>query len=156
DIFAAGFQDHGIGPILGVHRHTGAGGANVWKYKALEQALPDQFPSLPKGATFRVAVRRSTRVRERAGVPVEDLGIEPDDFHGMTRTDILDGNSDLIAKAAQLLAGQKVRALSGRIDRSQPQTVRVEARARNISRVDVFQDGRPLTSGDVRDGTATL
>ena len=30
DIFAAGFQDHEIGTILGVHDNTGAGGANVW------------------------------------------------------------------------------------------------------------------------------
>ena len=30
DIFAAGFQDHGIGTILGVSANTGAGGTNVW------------------------------------------------------------------------------------------------------------------------------
>ena len=29
DIFAAGFQDHEIGPVLGVDANTGAGGANV-------------------------------------------------------------------------------------------------------------------------------
>ena len=32
DIFAAGFADHEIGPILGVDDNTGAGGANVWTH----------------------------------------------------------------------------------------------------------------------------
>jgi hypothetical protein len=31
DIFASGFQDHDIGPVLGVAGSTGAGGANVWE-----------------------------------------------------------------------------------------------------------------------------
>jgi hypothetical protein len=35
DIFSAGFQDHGIGKILGVDGHTGAGGANVWEHPLL-------------------------------------------------------------------------------------------------------------------------
>ena len=30
DIFAAGFQHHGIGTILGVSANTGGGDANVW------------------------------------------------------------------------------------------------------------------------------
>ena len=35
DIFAAGFQDHEIGTILGCHDNTGAGGANVWDHDDL-------------------------------------------------------------------------------------------------------------------------
>ena len=38
DIFAAGFQDHMIGPIIGVDDNTGAGGANVWTPGAFEAA----------------------------------------------------------------------------------------------------------------------
>ncbi len=63
DIFTAGFQDHKIGKILGVHQHTGAGGANVWEYRLLGQVLPNYFGLLPEGAAFRVALRRTTRVR---------------------------------------------------------------------------------------------
>ncbi|HSK40325.1 MAG TPA: S41 family peptidase [Arenibaculum sp.] len=156
DIFAAGFQDHGIGKVLGTARHTGAGGANVWDYGLLRALMPDRFEPLPKGASFRVAIRRTTRVKEYAGVPLEDLGVEPDDVHLMTRNDVLNGNTDLIAKAAQLLAGEKIHSLSGRIDRSQPQVVVVRAEARNLSRVDVYMDGRPLGSGDVRNGAASV
>jgi C-terminal processing protease CtpA/Prc len=36
DIFAAGFQDHKIGPILGTNGNTGAGGANVWTHALLK------------------------------------------------------------------------------------------------------------------------
>ena len=102
DIFTAGFQDHGIGKILGTSGHTGAGGANVWSYDAF-QGFPG-FDALPKGMSYRTAIRRSTRVRAKAGVPLEDLGVQPDDIHRMTRLDILEGNPDLINKAAQMLS----------------------------------------------------
>ena len=102
DIFTAGFQDHGIGKILGTSGHTGAGGANVWSYDAF-QGIPG-FDALPKGMSYRTAIRRSTRVRAKAGVPLEDLGVQPDDIHRMTRLDILEGNPDLINKAAQMLS----------------------------------------------------
>ena len=37
DIFAAGFQDHEIGKVIGVHETTGAGGANVWEHSESER-----------------------------------------------------------------------------------------------------------------------
>jgi Peptidase family S41 len=37
DFFAAGFQDHMIGPVLGADDNTGAGGANVWTHELLRQ-----------------------------------------------------------------------------------------------------------------------
>jgi hypothetical protein len=103
DIFSAGFKDNNIGKVLGTHRQTGAGGANVWGYDLARQVLPNRLKPLPKGMSLRVALRRTTRVGAMAGVPVEDLGVEPDEIHLMTRLDILDGNADLIAKAATLL-----------------------------------------------------
>jgi C-terminal processing protease CtpA/Prc len=101
DIFAAGFQDHKIGKILGTSGRTGAGGANVWTYDLFSNLL--NFPSLPKGVQFRTAIRRSTRVGEKAGVPLEDLGVRPDRIHKKTRRDILNDNVDMIAAAAQML-----------------------------------------------------
>ena len=44
DIFAAGFQDHNIGVVLGTSGHTGADGANVWKHTDLQQTLPRPHP----------------------------------------------------------------------------------------------------------------
>jgi hypothetical protein len=103
DIFAAGFQDNALGPILGTARHTGAGGANVWTHDLLRRWLSDRFEALPASASFRVALRRATRVGDRIGVPLEDLGVEADEVHELTRRDITDRNADLLVAAAGLL-----------------------------------------------------
>ena len=68
DIFAAGFQDHRIGKILGVSTNTGAGGANVWEHRLLNEVLPFGWglKPLPNQAGMRVAIRQcfaSARVR---------------------------------------------------------------------------------------------
>jgi Peptidase family S41 len=91
DIFAAGFQDHEVGTILGVHDNTGAGGANVWDYTTIAElaGTPTQFPAeLPKRASFTFAVRRVSRVGRNAGVLIEDLGVPPDAVHRITRRDV--------------------------------------------------------------------
>ena len=106
DIFAAGFQDHELGPVLGVDGNTGAGGANVFDYSLLTTVLGaagQPIDPLPKGVDMRFAIRRTTRVAANAGVPLEDLGVEPNARHLMTRNDLLNDNEDLIAAAAALL-----------------------------------------------------
>lgn len=106
DIFAAGFQDNVLGKILGVDDNTGAGGANVFDHELLQQILPgtnSPFQELPGGVKMRVAVRRTTRVGEHSGLPLEDLGVQPDEKYRMTRDDLLYNNRDLIAAAAALI-----------------------------------------------------
>jgi hypothetical protein len=107
DIFAAGFQDNDIGKILGVHKKTGAGGANVWSHTLLGELLSGEEPikTLPGGCEFTVAIRRSTRVGENAGMPLEDLGVEPDCIHEMTKDDLLYRNRDLIKHVVRVLEG---------------------------------------------------
>lgn len=109
DIFAAGFQDHGIGPIIGVHGNTGAGGANVWSYQLLQklatlngESLLEYLP-LPDGADFHVAIRRTVRVGLNAGDILEDLGVIPNRIHPMTKVDLLEDNQELLNTAAQTL-----------------------------------------------------
>ncbi len=156
DIFAAGFQDHQIGKVLGVHRHTGAGGANVWDLPLLNRLLPNDFPMLPKGVSLRVAIRRTTRVKERAGLPVEDVGVIPDvPPHRMTLDDVLHDNRDLIAAAAKLLEESKVRSLHGDFVPGQQGTLQITAS--NVTRVDVYnENGQPLGSSAVHNDTATV
>jgi hypothetical protein len=103
DMFAAGFQDNKLGPVLGAATQTGAGGANVWTHELLRLWLPDTLTALPEGTSFRVALRSSRRVNEREGVPLEDLGVEADHLHELTRRDITERNQDLLAAAAGLL-----------------------------------------------------
>ena len=106
DIFAAGFQDNEIGPILGADGNTGAGGANVFTHDLLRDTLSGGSSSikpLPKGAGMRVAIRQTTRVGKNHGLPLEDLGVVPDAIHRLTKADVLESNRDLIAAAIELL-----------------------------------------------------
>jgi C-terminal processing protease CtpA/Prc len=107
DIFAAGFQDNELGPILGTAAHTGAGGANVWTYDLLRLWLEDTLPAPPMGAGFRVALRRVTRAGANIGVALEDLGVAADAVHPPTRRDVTEHNQDLIAAAAALLESHR-------------------------------------------------
>ncbi|MFH8789263.1 S41 family peptidase [Streptomyces roseoverticillatus] len=104
DIFAAGFQDNGLGPVLGTALRTGAGGANVWTHELLRVWLPELLGDLPRGAGFRVALRRATRARGNVDVPLEDLGVQADELHRLTKRDITGSNHDLLAAATALFA----------------------------------------------------
>ena len=156
DIFAAGFQDNEIGEILGTSGNTGAGGANVWPYEAIKFALGDKakyiFGPLPKGAGMRVAVRRSVRVGKHAGRPLEEFGIAPDRRHYMTRHDLLNRNSDVIKKAATVLMEKPSYSLSVTLRQNEDRSQTVEVSTKNISRLDVYINNRPLKSLDVTDG----
>ena len=113
DIFAAGFQDHEIGPVLGVEANTGAGGANVVTHEDLRtEWTSGALKQLPKGVQMRVALRRCLRVGSWMGQPVEDLGVVPDELHGLTKRDLLEENVDLMATAGALLAQRQPRLLS--------------------------------------------
>ena len=105
EIFAAGFQDNMVGTILGTSTNTAGGGANVWEYYDLFNPLG--FSPLPRNAQMRMAIKRSIRVGNQNGFLLEDSGIVPDYIHYMTRNDVLNGNVDLIDKAASILANMK-------------------------------------------------
>ncbi|MFI5889589.1 S41 family peptidase [Actinoplanes sp. NPDC051513] len=106
DMFAAGFQDNKLGWVLGTDDTTGAGGANVWTHRDLREAWPDgPFTALPNDAQFSVALRRSLRVGNLAGQPLEDFGVRADERHKLTRRDLLEYNADLIGRAIELLRG---------------------------------------------------
>jgi len=169
DFFAAGFQDHHIGPILGTDGNTGAGGANVWQHAGLLQKLFAQeqppfeplpgspFQPLPAGADMAVSVRRAIRVRGQAGTPLEDLGVKPDVRHYMTRDDILNGNRDLIDHAGELLSGMPVQLLRvAGIAPNPDGSLRLGLETGNINRLDLFLDGRPFRSLDVNDGATVV
>ena len=148
DIFAAGFQDHEIGPVLGVDDNTGAGGANVWTHAMLREVWPDgPFKALPGRAAFRVSLRRSLRVGKRWGQPVEDFGVIPDEVHRLTRADLLDGNVDLQNHAGALLAGRTPRRLD--VERGGGN---LQLTTAGLDSVDVYVNGRPHDSVAVHDG----
>jgi C-terminal processing protease CtpA/Prc len=104
DAFSAGFQDHGIGRVVVTSPSTGAGGANVWTLAQIQAAMGTGPPqSLPRGASLRVALRRTRRVGPSAGTLVEEFGVTPDLQHVTTRADLLNGDRDLLAVAIRAL-----------------------------------------------------
>jgi hypothetical protein len=163
DFFAAGFQDHGIGKVLGVDGNTGAGGANVWGHADLVEDWPEgPFTPLPKGAMFQVALRRSLRVGERwGGQPVEDLGVIPDVRHEITARDLTEGNADLMEAAGAILAQGTPRTLdvealppAGTPGAPAGATLGVTTQA--LTSVDAYVNGRPVATATVTDGPNTL
>jgi C-terminal processing protease CtpA/Prc len=162
DIFSAGFQDHAIGPVLGVDDSTGAGGANVWTHGLLQQlrntpADPDSpYQPLPQQADMRVAIRRTLRVGALAGTPVEDLGVRADVRHDLTRRDVLEGNVDLLDAAGAILAALPLRRLDVTASSDGWGSLTLQLSLAGIDRVDVYVDGRPCSSTDVADGATTI
>ncbi|MFJ5546284.1 S41 family peptidase [Streptomyces sp. NPDC093225] len=160
DIFAAGFQDHRIGPVLGTDENTGAGGANVWEHKDLIDALANDpgtpYRRLPKNANMRVAIRRTLRVGPNSGTPVEDLGITPDEHHRITRRDLLEGNVDLFERAGRILDTLTPHAVAITDATAAGGALRLKVKAVNIDRLDVYVDQRPRASLDLSDGQADV
>jgi hypothetical protein len=152
DIFSAGFQDHQIGKVLGCHASTGAGGANVWEYADLKRATasisPNPFVDLPGNADMRVAIRRSTRVGSRSGIPLEDYGVTSDVRYLMTKADVVGYNSDLIAAAADILKQQPAQTLQLKPHPSDPLRKFV-IDCSNIDRIDLYVSDRPAVSQEV-------
>ncbi len=158
DIFAAGFQDHDIGPIVGVAERTGAGGANVWTQFLFRELLParnNPLKELPRGASFRVAVRRTTRVGSHASELLEDLGVEADTVHPITDIDLLEDNRDLIEAAVAEMRGRVLRRLEADLSRA-GNGVTIEVATTNLDRVDAYLDGRPVASQDVQGDRCTI
>lgn len=160
DIFAAGFQDHRIGPVLGTDENTGAGGANVWTHELLVRQFTGDpetpYIALPMGAGMRVAIRRTLRVGANSGTPVEDLGITPDELHRMTRRDLLEGNADLLEQAGRILKGLTPHAISITDATHAGDALQLKVKAVNIDRLDVYVDQRPRASVDLADGQADV
>jgi hypothetical protein len=107
DLFAAGFVDNQVGPLVCVGEGTGAGGANVWRHGQLRDALagtPFGFDTPPAGVGFTLSIRRAVRSGPSDGVPIEDLGVGGVPYD-MTRRDLLEDNRDLLEFCATLLPG---------------------------------------------------
>jgi hypothetical protein len=165
DIFAAGFQDNEVGPVLGTGGNTGAGGANFWSLDDLLRAQKGDptspFKKLPKGAEMIVAMRRSIRVGLRAGSPLEEFGVSPDVLHLMTKRDLLDDNVDLLARAARLILQRPSYQLAMAPMPAEGTCAMVVSAAskvpsskgrRSIARLDVYVNGRPAHSIDADNG----
>jgi hypothetical protein len=164
DIFAAGFQDHDIGPVLGVDENTGAGGANVWPHSLLVQLMrmsadthSSSYSFLPHGSDLRIAIRRMIRVGANAGNIVEDIGITPDYLHRMTRDDVLHGNRDLIREATRIISQRKGHSIRILIEKDEWElSKKIHIETSHLDWINIIVNGRPRGSYDVVDGTVSI
>jgi imidazolonepropionase-like amidohydrolase len=148
DMFAAGYQDHQIGTVIGVGGTTGAGGANVWTHGLLIRLMapdnidpgPSPYRALPRGSDMRVAARRTTRVGGRQGDILEDLGVKPDIRYSMTRRDVLEGNRDLIDRAIAELATRESHPTRISIDPRPGRMPLIVVHATRVTRIDARLD----------------
>ena len=105
EMFAAGFQDHAIGRVLGTARRTGGGGASPWHQSTIFNLSGNElFQPMPDAPMFRVAVRRCRRVRKRSNQHLESIGVMPDLLYLPTRNDLLNSDEELLEKAGSMLA----------------------------------------------------
>ena len=164
DMFAAGFQDNEVGEILGTSDNTGAGGANVWDYgdfmRNARKVSKTPFKPLPRDTALRIAIRRSIRVGQREGRPLEELGITPNRRYYMTKRDLVGRNEDLITEAVRILRAKPIYSLSVKPVAGKRRTFEIASTSkirgpdshRKISRLDISVSGWPYTSLLARDG----
>jgi cytosine/adenosine deaminase-related metal-dependent hydrolase/C-terminal processing protease CtpA/Prc len=157
DIFAAGFADHNIGRIIGIHDTTGAGGANVWSHRLIRWLLdsvddpeaPSPYARLPRGCDMRVSMRRTMRVGPKEGVLVEDYGVAPDEVYRMRKEkDVLGANEGLMRFAGEVLSKLERYDIEVTFDEGEGYLPAAVVRSRNVARLDVMMDDRTLISYD--------
>lgn len=154
DLFAAGFVDNEIGPLVTVGEATGAGGANVWLPEHVSDALlgtPYEQAPLPGGIGYTISVRRATRAGAADGAAIEDVGVRGDREYAMTRRDLVEdpGNQDLLAFCGKLLAAQRRSSLQ--IEAPVTDADPLVVRSSGLDRLDLFVDDRFRESRDISD-----
>ncbi|PWT92767.1 MAG: hypothetical protein C5B56_01845 [Proteobacteria bacterium] len=155
DIFAGGFQDHGIGRVMGWEGVTGGGGANLWSHSDLLARLgPDPglpLAKLPRDATMSVAIRRSSRTGPFEGEPVEDVGVKTDVSYIATEfDDLLSGQPGMIRDAAEKLKSRPLHRVDVSGFTVNPDgSITGELRTINVDNLEFFVDGKAAAQIDV-------
>ncbi len=153
DLFAAGFQDHCLGPVIGVYGTTGGGGASVWTYanEFAGKTMSDgyEFPQLAPGADLRLSVMQCTRSGRSEGRVLEDFGVTPDHHYVPTTRDLLGQDEDLYRfTLSSLLRGEGLRQIrvdarvvSYNYDVEPTELLRLDGEVDGVGRVELLVDG---------------
>jgi hypothetical protein len=157
DTFAAGFQDHRIGEIIGVDDNTGGGGASRWSHtqelverlKGVVNVQPPLQP-LPAGVSMAFALQRSARVGPNAGDPVEDIGVKCSIPYRITKADLLDFGWDLIPFACRVLAKKPTYRLEVIQHTRKGRAIQVSMKSSHIDCLVCFIDGHPELTARAR------
>ncbi|MEO8371339.1 MAG: S41 family peptidase [Candidatus Solibacter sp.] len=146
EIFAAGFQDHAIGQIIGMDHNTGGGGANVWTHDDLLNKLGPMtglnLEKLPADVTMSIAIRRNSRVGFFPGQWVEDVGVKADETYVPdSLDDVLFDYPGLVHRACNMIMqAPQFRADPIKAAVNADGSVQIDLRSINIDAIDVFLD----------------
>jgi hypothetical protein len=155
DLFSAGFVDNAIGPFICVGSATGAGGANVWTYTALQNRLAGTdvaLPTLPDGIDLSFSFRRATRSGLNAGIPIEDVGIAGMSY-AMTYNDLMQDRPDLIARCVEVLKQQPFTRMVTALD---PAARSVTVKTQVLDQLDVKIDRKREPTRPVSDSQGAV
>ncbi|WP_321475149.1 S41 family peptidase [uncultured Paludibaculum sp.] len=160
DIFCGGFQDNNIGLVVGVDPNTGGGGANRWLHSEIVEKTAGleglSLVPLPRDATLGLAIRRSSRVGDRAGSPLEDTGVVADEVYDPTRNDLLNQDEDLIKFACGRLSNKPSSPLRILDVAAKKDHLTVKLTAGNLDRLECIVDGLPQCAVAAAAGEQTI
>lgn len=87
-------------------------------------------------------------------MPLENLGVRPDQRHHMTRADLLNDNVDLLDRDGELLSAMPVQRLHVTLSAG-GNDLTVNAKTPGLDRLDTWVQGRPDDTRNVGDGAAS-
>jgi hypothetical protein len=160
DMFAAGFDDHQAGTIIGVDERTGGGGADKWEFEEVIARVPElpEIPlqPLPGGVGMSIAIRRCTRVGRHEGRAIEDLGVDAHVVHTRTLADLFDSR-DLLAFACETLGKASVHRVVIKEASIRDEVVNVTVETLNVQKLNFAdEDDVPLGSAVVTSSPQTF
>jgi C-terminal processing protease CtpA/Prc len=155
DIFAAGFQDHEIGPVFGIHGRTGGGGGTFSTLESLRGLLGPRpavgLEALPHGVTMSLAFHRCARVGPNAAKWLEDDGVEAAVVGSWKFEDVVDNFPNAVPSIFERLVKLPRRRfdVTG-FSRVEGGGSSVELREEGLDFLRFFLDGRFALELDVR------
>lgn len=109
DIFAAHFADLEIGPIIGVDKTTGGGGANMVFLREVAGLAPKSLglDALPHDARIHFAFRRFRRMGLEPGELIEEVGVTSDEIVPLNAEDAMTSDRAFCHRCAEILVARK-------------------------------------------------
>jgi hypothetical protein len=161
DMFAAAYQDHEIGLVIGVDPATGGGGGNVWTHETVVETLagvPDlPLQKLPGGGTLTLAIRRAIRTGINSGIALEDAGVVADlHLPPPSALDLLNGFPGVIRHACRLLGSGRHFGLRIRSAVASGTAISVQLDLENVDAVSFLVNSESAVSSTAGSGAFTV
>lgn len=156
EFFAAGFQDHRIGPVFGTSERTAGGGSEVWTSQYLLDCMqsfgPSKYTQIQndlRSVDMTFSARRIIRSNANDCLDIETVGVRPCITYLQTRDDLLHSNRDMLRHvAANLLAtcsDQDVIRIT--VSQDPLDDLRFSFHAKNADATLILVDGLPCALG---------